>query len=148
MWSCTNQPLTQPVFSQAWVFELLDASASVHYFLALTRALSMQRHRLRHYLFTALSLSFHLSTNDGTPINNAYQSIVIPKAMGYFKMSEEQWASLKTPSLNLINSVINWLWFELKMVVVGISEKVIFTAKINSTADKCVWWKMMTERWE
>ncbi len=76
----------------------------------------MQRHRLRHYLFTALSLSFHLSTNDGTPINNAYQSIVIPKAMGISKCqkSSGRAKSLKTPSLNLINSVINWalIWTE------------------------------------
>lgn len=83
MCSCTNQPLiTQAARRHEFLVFSRRASASVHYFLDLTRALSMQRHRLRYYLFTALSLSFHLSTNDGTPINNAYhQYIVVRKAL-------------------------------------------------------------------
>lgn len=99
MCSCTSQPLITQAARRHEFFSVLTASASAHNFLALTRALSMQRHRLRHYLFTALSLTFHLSTNDGTPINNAYQYIVIPKAMCISKCqkSSGRAKSLKTP---------------------------------------------------
>jgi len=65
----------------------------------------MQRLRLRHYLFTALYLSFHLSTNDGTSINNAYQYIVIRKTLF---QNVRRAAGEPRASLNLINSVIKW----------------------------------------
>ncbi|KAL1247450.1 hypothetical protein QQF64_022826 [Cirrhinus molitorella] len=100
--SCTSHPLiTQPARRHEFFGVYLPSEclrsqfprfdASFEYATAPPSPLSV---------YCALfGLSFHLSTYDGTPINNAYQYIVIPKALCISKCqkSSGRAKSLKTP---------------------------------------------------